>query len=59
MISSAGRAGVHRLWGRELTRLKVDSYKPSGGQRFLQVPSKGGKERRVPLHQEAFEPIDV
>jgi integrase/recombinase XerD len=43
----------------ELTRLRVSDYKSSGGHRVLEVRGKGGKERRVPLHPEAFERIDA
>jgi integrase/recombinase XerD len=39
----------------ELTRLRVKDYKASGGHRVLEIRGKGGKERRVPLHPEAFE----
>ena len=43
----------------ELTRLRVKDYKSSGGHRVLEVRGKGGKERRVPLHPEAFERIEM
>jgi integrase/recombinase XerD len=43
----------------ELTRLKVGSYKQAGGHRVLEIRGKGGKERRVPLHPEAFERLDA
>ena len=43
----------------ELTRIKVGSYKQSGGHKVLEIFGKGGKERRVPLHPEAFERIDT
>ena len=33
-------------------------YKSSGGHRVLEIRGKGGKERRVPLHPEAFERLD-
>jgi integrase/recombinase XerD len=42
----------------ELTRLKVRSYRLSGGHRVLAIHGKGGKERQVPLHPEAFERLD-
>jgi integrase/recombinase XerD len=32
--------------------------KENGGHRILEVRGKGGKERRVPLHPEAFERLD-
>jgi integrase/recombinase XerD len=43
----------------ELARLKVGSYKTTGSQKVLEVQGKGGKERRVPLHPEAFERLDA
>lgn len=43
----------------ELCRLRVQDYKESGGHKILEVRGKGGKERRVPLHPEAFERIDT
>jgi integrase/recombinase XerD len=43
----------------ELCRLRVMDYKTSGGHRVLEVRGKGGKERRVPLHPEAFERLDT
>ena len=43
----------------ELTRLKVRSYRLSGGHRILAIHGKGGKERQVPLHPEAFERLDA
>ena len=43
----------------ELCRLRVCDYKASGGHWILEVRGKGGKERRVPLHPEAFERIDA
>jgi integrase/recombinase XerD len=42
----------------ELTRLRVRSYKMSGGHRILSIQGKGGRERAVPLHPEAFERLD-
>jgi integrase/recombinase XerD len=43
----------------ELTRLRVRDYKSSGGHRILAILGKGGKERSVPLHPEAFERVDA
>jgi integrase/recombinase XerD len=43
----------------EICRLRVGDYKSSGGHKVLEVRGKGGKERRVPLHPEAFERIEV
>ena len=43
----------------ELTRLRVRDYKMSGGHRILAILGKGGKERSVPLHPEAFERLDA
>lgn len=43
----------------ELARLRVADYKANGGHRVLELYGKGGKERRVPLHAEAFERIEV
>lgn len=43
----------------ELCRLRVSDYKTSGGHKVLEVRGKGGKERRVPLHPEAFERLDA
>jgi integrase/recombinase XerD len=43
----------------ELARLKVGSYKTAGGHKVLEVHGKGGKERRVPLHPEAFERLEA
>jgi integrase/recombinase XerD len=43
----------------ELTRLRVRDYKMSGGHRILAIRGKGGKERSVPLHPEAFERLDA
>lgn len=43
----------------ELARLKVGSYKTTSGHRVLEVHGKGGKERRVPLHAEAVERLEV
>jgi integrase/recombinase XerD len=39
----------------ELCRLRVEDYKSTGGHKVLEVRGKGGKERRIPLHPEAFE----
>jgi integrase/recombinase XerD len=43
----------------ELVRLRVKDYKQAGVHRVLEVRGKGGKERRVPLHPEAFEKIEL
>jgi integrase/recombinase XerD len=43
----------------ELTRLKVGSYKTTGVHKILEIHGKGGKERRVPLHPEAAERLEV
>ncbi len=43
----------------ELARLKVGSYKTTGGYKVLEIHGKGGKERRVPLHPEAFERLEA
>jgi integrase/recombinase XerD len=40
-------------------RLTVGSDKTTGGHCILKVHGKGGKERRVPLHPEAFERLDA
>ena len=43
----------------ELTKLKVGSYKTTGGHKVVEIFGKGGKERRVPLHPEAFERLEM
>lgn len=43
----------------ELTRLRVRSHRMSGGHRTVSILGKGGKERAVPLHPEAFERLDA
>jgi integrase/recombinase XerD len=43
----------------EVCRLRVGDYKSRGGHRVLEVRGKGGKERRVPLHPEAVERLEV
>jgi len=43
----------------EVCRLRIQDYKSSGGHKVLEVRGKGGKERRVPLHPEAFERLDA
>lgn len=43
----------------ELTRLCVMDYKDAGGHKVLEIRGKGGKERRVPLHPEAFERLEA
>jgi len=42
----------------ELTRLRVQDYKTTGGHRVLEIRGKGGKERRLPLHPEAVERLE-
>lgn len=43
----------------ELTRLRVRDYKSTAGHRVLEVRGKGGKERRVPLHPEVVERLEI
>ncbi len=43
----------------ELCRLRVGDYRMTSGHRVLEIRGKGGKERRVPLHPEAFERIEA
>jgi len=43
----------------EIARLRVEDLKTHSGHRILEVRGKGGKERRVPLHAEAVERIEV
>ena len=43
----------------ELARLRVRDYRESGGHKVLELFGKGGKERRVPLHPECFERVEV
>lgn len=43
----------------ELTRLRVSDFKSTGGHRVLEIRGKGGKERRVPLHPEAVERLEL
>lgn len=43
----------------ELVKLRVIDYKTSAGHKILEIQGKGGKERRVPLHPEAFERLDA
>jgi integrase/recombinase XerD len=43
----------------ELVRLRVKDYKQSGSHRVVEIQGKGGKERRVPLHPEAIEALDL
>ena len=43
----------------ELVTLKIRDYKTNGIHKILEVYGKGGKERRVPLHPEAVERIEV
>lgn len=42
----------------ELARLRVRDYREHSGHKVLEVFGKGGKERRIPLHPEAFERLD-
>ncbi|MEZ6140793.1 MAG: tyrosine-type recombinase/integrase [Zavarzinella sp.] len=42
----------------EITQLRVNSLLNSGGHRLLEIYGKGGKERRVPLHPEAYERLE-
>lgn len=43
----------------ELCRLRIVDYKLHGAHRILEVRGKGGKERRVPLHPEAVERLEL
>ena len=43
----------------ELVRLRVGDYKTTGGHKILEIMGKGGKERRVPLHPEAVERVEL
>lgn len=43
----------------EVARLRVGDYMQHGGHCVLNVRGKGGKERRVPLHSEAIERIEL
>ena len=43
----------------EICRLRVEDLKTSSGHRLLEVRGKGGKERRVPLHSEAVERVEL
>ena len=43
----------------ELSRLRVRDYREHAGHKILEVQGKGGKERRIPLHPEAFECIEI
>lgn len=43
----------------EVSRLRIKDYQQHGGHRTLNVRGKGGKERRVPLHPEAIERIEL
>ena len=42
----------------ELVKLRVGDFKSTSGHRILEITGKGGKERRVPLHPEAFERLE-
>ena len=43
----------------ELTRMRVRDYRSSGGHKIIAIMGKGGKERTLPLHPEAFERLDI
>jgi integrase/recombinase XerD len=43
----------------EVTRLRVGDYRQAAGHRVLHILGKGGKERRVPLHAEAVERLEL
>lgn len=43
----------------ELTRLRVGDYQQTSGHRVVNIRGKGGKERRVPLHAEAVEKLEL
>lgn len=43
----------------ELTRLRVTDYRLDGSHKVLEVRGKGGKERKIPLHPEAFDRLDA
>ncbi len=43
----------------ELVKIRVGDYKASGGHKILEIHGKGGKERRAPLHPEAFERLEA
>jgi integrase/recombinase XerD len=43
----------------ELVKIRVGDYKSSGGHKILEIHGKGGKERRSPLHPEAFERLEA
>jgi integrase/recombinase XerD len=43
----------------EVARLRIGDYQQHGGHRILNIRGKGGKERRVPLHPEAIERIEL
>jgi integrase/recombinase XerD len=42
----------------ELARLRARDYRDHSGHKVLEVLGKGGKERRIPLHPEAFEKLN-
>ena len=42
----------------ELARLRTRDYRDDSGHKVLEVFGKGGKERRIPLHPEAFERLN-
>ena len=43
----------------EITRLKIGDYQQATGHRVLYILGKGGKERRVPLHSDAVERLEL
>ncbi len=43
----------------EITRLRTGDYQQATGHRVLYILGKGGKERRVPLHAEAVERLEL
>jgi integrase/recombinase XerD len=43
----------------EMAKIRVGDFKMNSGHRILEIFGKGGKERRVPLHPEAVERIEL
>jgi integrase/recombinase XerD len=43
----------------ELCRMRVGDIKRASGHRIIEIRGKGNKERRVPLHREAADRIDL